>query len=128
MKILGVNSDVQDQMLLLGFTSVSSLLETTAATNATELRFIVSSLCYTLPSQKHFIFLLETMLRHTENKEVVGDSRHGFTMGTLCLTILVAFYDRCTALVDNRGSATDISYLDLYKASDSVPHDILVTK
>jgi len=70
--------------------------------------------------------LLETMLMHMEN-EVIGDSQHGFTKRKSCWSNLVTFYDRVTALV-YKGRAMGIICLDLSKASDTVLHDILVSK
>ena len=71
--------------------------------------------------------LLETIPKHMQYKGATGDSQHGFTKGKSCLTNVVAFYDGVTALV-GRGKATDVIYLDLSKASDTVLNDVLVPK
>lgn len=59
------------------------------------------------------------MLRHMLNKKVISASQHGFTKGKPCPTYLVAYHNGATALVD-KGQASDIIYLDLWKAFDSL--------
>lgn len=65
-----------------------------------------------------------TVQKETICKKMVGDSHHDdFTEVKSCLENLVAFYNRITALTDER-RPTDIIYLDLCKPFGTVPHRI----
>lgn len=61
--------------------------------------------------------------KETICKKLVGDSHHGFTEGKSCLANLVVFYNRITALIDER-RPTDIIYLDLCESFGTVLHSI----
>ncbi|KAF4794652.1 hypothetical protein TURU_099511 [Turdus rufiventris] len=62
-----------------------------------------------------------------EDREVIGDSQHGFMKGKSCLTNPVVFYDGVAASVEKRG-VPDIIYLDFHKASVIVLNNILLSK
>ena len=71
--------------------------------------------------------LLEGILRHMEGREVIQENQQGFTKGKFCLTNLVAFDHDATASMDNRRD-TDVTYLDISKAFEMVPHNNLLSK
>lgn len=70
---------------------------------------------------------LETISKHTKDKKVTGNSKHGFTKGNSCLISLLTIYDETTGLVDET-RAVAIVYLDFRKAFDTVPHKLHTEK
>ena len=76
--------------------------------------------------------LLEHLIRdeiveHLEKNGLLRDSQHGFRTNRSCTTNLLEFFEKTTDIVD-RGGPVDMVFLDLAKAFDKVPHNLLVQK
>ena len=70
---------------------------------------------------------LEAALKHIEETNVIQDSQYGIINCRSCLNYLVAFCDGITVSVD-KGRDTDVIHLDLSKAFDTVPQNILLSR
>ena len=59
--------------------------------------------------------------------KLINPSQRGFLKARSCLTNVLCFFEELTKWVDD-GSPVDVIYLDLQKAFDKVPHQILILK
>ncbi|GAB0178345.1 mitochondrial enolase superfamily member 1 [Grus japonensis] len=71
--------------------------------------------------------ILNAIMQHVKDKQVIRPTQHGFTKGRSCLTNLISFYDKVTCLVEE-GKVVDVIYLNFSKAFDTVSHSILLEK
>lgn len=58
--------------------------------------------------------LLESILKHLEERNMIRNNQHGFTMDKSCLTNLIVFYNENTSSVD-MGKVVDMIYLGFSK-------------
>ena len=69
----------------------------------------------------------DEIVEHLEKNGLLRDSQHGFRTNRSCTTNLLEFFEKTTDIVD-RGGPVDMVFLDLAKAFDKVPHNLLVQK
>ena len=62
-------------------------------------------------------------MRHLDNKQLIKPSQHGFLQGRSCQSNLLEFLERVTDDTD-RGTNTDVAYLDFAQIFDKVSHAI----
>ena len=63
----------------------------------------------------------DSIVDHLASNDLILPSQHGFVRKRSCLTNLLEYFEKITALVD-QGECVDILYLDFAKAFDKVSH------
>ena len=66
--------------------------------------------------------ILNAIMQHIQDNQMIGPHQHGFMKGRSYLTNLISFYDR------DEGDTVDIVYQDFSKAFEIVSHSILLEK
>jgi len=69
----------------------------------------------------------DNIIHHMFNNDLIGPNQHGFTFQKSCITQLLTAIEYWTQSLDS-GTSTDVIYLDISKAFDSVPHIRLLSK
>ena len=69
----------------------------------------------------------DNIICHMFNNNLIDSNQHGFTSHKSCITQLLTAMEYWTQSLDS-GTSTDVIYLDISKAFDSVPHVQLLSK
>jgi len=69
----------------------------------------------------------DNIICHMFNNNLIDSNQHGFTSHKSCITQLLTAMEYWTQSLDS-GASTDVIYLDISKAFDSVPHVRLLSK